>query len=506
MSCFLALIQILLARIQVHLSHATLDRFLYSIAGLFVVAICVLTTSQAALRRIAGQKSPRGTSCRRGLFSFYFSCAIALCLYFCIFVTGASSINYFLETELGDLTSVVIQLTVSRLLLWALRFVALMHLDLVDTATLTTINVVSFVVTVTVSLEIRAARIRPGRWGVLGDDERADGVGDGVASALWNTCVISFLICLFEMCTCVLVCSGNVWVTSTKFTRIHVQTLGDVVKLHDEYQIRQTLFYSHLLVEELAEVCTCWMLALQALAMPVWTVCTATWTGSLTLSHFRGERFVLVFVQLGIRLMFELGSFGITVLLSKSIVPVEINAVLRQLASKPMFFFVVGVMVSQPVAFWPGSQLCGERVANVLLLNECLLRSVNLDGRDACQPRFRWTTPAAVDLMHQTNMTEDDLGCSLVCNASLPVGLQWEQVGSAELHSCAEIKNAALAGALQETVHFSKQDLDKFNARGLSDDSCIKVQDTYFKPTARRHCFSHCDAAGQAFPSAFLHY
>ena len=360
--------------------------------------------------------------------------------------------------------------------------------------------------TVTVSLEIRAARIRPGRWGVLGDDERADGVGDGVASALWNTCIISFLICLFEMCTCVLVCSGNVWVTSTKFTRIHVQTLGNVVKLHDEYQIRQTLFYSHLLVEELAEVCTCWMLALQALAMPVWTVCTATWTGSLTLSHFRGERFVLVFVQLGIRLMFELGSFGITVLLSKSIVPVEINAVLRQLASKPMFFFVVGVMVSQPVAFWPGSQLCGERVANVLLLNECLLRSVNLDGRDACQPRFRWTTPAAVDLMHQTNMTEDDLGCSLVCNASLPVGLQWKQVGPAELHSCAEIKNAALAGALQETVHFSKQDLDKFNARGLSDDSCIKVQDTYFKPTARRHCFSHCDAAGQAFPSAFLHY
>ena len=36
------------------------------------------------------------------------------------------------------------------------------------------------------------------------------------------------------------------------------------------------------------------------------------------------------------------------------------------------------------------------------------------------------------------------------------------------------------------SVHFSQQDLDKLNARGLSDDSCIKVQDTYFKPTARR--------------------
>ena len=57
---------------------------------------------------------------------------------------------------------------------------------------------------------------------------------------------------------------------------------------------------------------------------------------------------------------------------------------------------------------------------------------------------------------------------------------------SAELHSCAEVKIAALARALQETVHFSQQDLDKHNARGLSDDSCNKVQDTYFKPTARR--------------------
>ena len=35
-------------------------------------------------------------------------------------------------------------------------------------------------------------------------------------------------------------------------------------------------------------------------------------------------------------------------------------------------------------------------------------------------------------------------------------------------------------------LHFSQQDLDKLNARGLSYDSCIKVQDTYFKPTARR--------------------
>ena len=78
-------------------------------------------------------------------------------------------------------------------------------------------------------------------------------------------------------------------------------------------------------------------------------------------------------------------------------------------------------------------------------------------------------------------------------------------------------------GSLQCTrFTFSQQDLDKLNARELSDDSCIRVQDTYFKPTARPHCFSHglrpsdsvplptisvmCDAAGQALFGAFLEY
>jgi len=64
-------------------------------------------------------------------------------------------------------------------------------------------------------------------------------------------------------------------------------------------------------------------------------------------------------------------------------------------------------------------------------------------------------------------------------------------VWGAELHTCVEIKNAALARALQQTVYFSQEDLDKLNAHELSDDSCIKVQDTYFKPTARRNCIVH---------------
>jgi len=480
--CFLALIHRLLARIQVELSHVILDRFLYSVAGLFVVAFFVLTTSQAALRRVAEPKSQRVTCFRRGQFSFYFSCIIALSFYFCLIPSG---LRVKLLLELGDLRFVVMQLTVSKLLIWALRSVALTHLDLVDTATLQSINIVSFVVTVTVSLQIRA------RWGVL-----IDRVEGGAASVLWNTCGISTLICLVEMCTCLLACSFNVWLSSTKFKRIHVQTLGDVIKLHDDYQTRQILFYGQHLVEELAEVYVCGALALQALATPVWTLCAATWSGSMTLSHFRGERFAIVFAQLGIRLLFELGSVCIIVLVFKGTVPVDISAVLRQLASRPMVLFVIGVMISQPVAFWPISQLCSNNACSVLLFNECLLRSVHLDGRDACQPRFRWTTRAAVDLMNQTNMTEDDLGCSLVSNATLLAGLRWKQVESAELHTCAEIKNAALARALQETVYFSQQDLDKLNARGLSDDSCIKVQDTYFKPTARRNCVE----------DYFLHY
>jgi hypothetical protein len=280
-------------------------------------------------------------------------------------------------------------------------------------------------------------------------------------------------------------------VSSSKFTRIHVQTLGNVMKLHDDYQMRQTLFYGQHLVEELAELYVCWTLALQTLATPVWTMSTATWSGSMTLSHFRGERFVIVFAQLGIRLLFALGSSWIIVLVYKGTVPVDISAILLQLASKPMVFFVIGVMISQPVAFWPHSQLCSEDASNVLLFNECQLRPVHLDGRDACQPRFRWTNRAAIDLMNQTSITEDDLGCSLPSNATLLAGLRWKEVESAELHTCVEIKNAALARALQQTVYFSQEDLDKLNAHELSDDSCIKVQDTYFKPTARRNCIGH---------------
>ena len=263
------------------------------------------------------------------------------------------------------------------------------------------------------------------------------------------------------------------------------------MKLHDDYQMRQTLFYGQHLVEELAELYVIWTLALQTLAIPVWTMCTVAWSGSMTLSHFRGERFVIVFAQLGIRLLFALGSVWILVLVYKGTVPVDISAIRLQLASKSMLFFVIGVMISQPVAFWPHSQLCSEDASNVLLFNECQLRPVHLDGRDACQPRFRWTNRAAVDLMNQTNITEDDLGCSLPSNATLLAGLRWKEVESAELHTCVEIKNAALARALQQTVYFSQEDLDKLNAHELSDDSCIKVQDTYFKPTARRNCIGH---------------
>ena len=214
-AAFLALIHTLLARIQVELSHVILDRFLYSVAGLFVVAFFVLTTSHAALRGVAGQKPPRVTCFRWGQFSFCFSCIIAINMYFCLMIRPGFGSN-----RLENLRFAVMQLAVSKVLIWALRLMALTHLDLVDTAMLQTINIVSFVVTVANSLQIRA------RWGVLGEVSSVEG---SATSVLWSTCGTSILIWLVEACTCILSCSINVWVSSSKFTRIHVQTLGNTL-------------------------------------------------------------------------------------------------------------------------------------------------------------------------------------------------------------------------------------------------------------------------------------
>ena len=65
-------------------------------------------------------------------------------------------------------------------------------------------------------------------------------------------------------------------------------------------------------------------------------------------------------------------------------------------------------------------------------------------------------------------------------------GLNWVEIGSSKPESGAEIKNSALAEALQHKREFRKAELDKFMVSDLHVDSYVLVQVdgkmTYFRP------------------------
>ena len=63
-------------------------------------------------------------------------------------------------------------------------------------------------------------------------------------------------------------------------------------------------------------------------------------------------------------------------------------------------------------------------------------------------------------------------------------GLTWMHVGSEKPRLGKEIKNPALATALQQKVEFTEQELDEFKVGKLSYGSYIKVQNKYFKTAA----------------------
>jgi hypothetical protein len=63
----------------------------------------------------------------------------------------------------------------------------------------------------------------------------------------------------------------------------------------------------------------------------------------------------------------------------------------------------------------------------------------------------------------------------------LTVGLKWKEVGSEKPSVGTEIKNDALAAALETQVEFTKDEWDKFQVADLSSDSYIRAGDCYFK-------------------------
>ena len=64
-------------------------------------------------------------------------------------------------------------------------------------------------------------------------------------------------------------------------------------------------------------------------------------------------------------------------------------------------------------------------------------------------------------------------------------GLNWTEVGSEKPMVGNEIKNHALAAALQQKAEFSTQDLNKFKVGELSHDNYIKVEGKYYRPAVK---------------------
>jgi len=65
-------------------------------------------------------------------------------------------------------------------------------------------------------------------------------------------------------------------------------------------------------------------------------------------------------------------------------------------------------------------------------------------------------------------------------------GLKWKEVGSQKPRTGTEIINEALATALKQTLSFHPGELGEFKIGEVSDDSYIKVGDTYFQPAVNR--------------------
>jgi len=88
----------------------------------------------------------------------------------------------------------------------------------------------------------------------------------------------------------------------------------------------------------------------------------------------------------------------------------------------------------------------------------------------------------AMKALTHSNMAMVDLKIDDEAFRKTAPGLKWEDVGSDKPISGIEIVNAALTAALQQTIQFTKEELDRFNVSGLSYDSYIMLGNNYFKP------------------------
>jgi len=77
-------------------------------------------------------------------------------------------------------------------------------------------------------------------------------------------------------------------------------------------------------------------------------------------------------------------------------------------------------------------------------------------------------------------------GSELEDEGNFIVGLRWIETGPEEPSVGTEIKNIALATALETKRQFSRAELESYQVSAISTDTYIKVRDVFFKPAGKR--------------------
>ena len=86
------------------------------------------------------------------------------------------------------------------------------------------------------------------------------------------------------------------------------------------------------------------------------------------------------------------------------------------------------------------------------------------------------------------------------------LGFKWKETDSEASSRGTEFKNESLAKALESQVEFKKEEWDTFEVDNLSNDSYIKVGDTYFKPADNNVIADMSFPHGQADTRGYREY
>lgn len=143
------------------------------------------------------------------------------------------------------------------------------------------------------------------------------------------------------------------------------------------------------------------------------TACHAIWKSFSTIHSLESPSLqVNVLAILMIRVGFELATGWVTLSWCHKRIPADFRMMLPQYVSKPVCYFYLGAVMYHMVCFYPSCQLCLQP-QHCLLYLKCLRHgTLILDGREACRISFGWTAKAVEDILHASNISRSDMGCS----------------------------------------------------------------------------------------------